>query len=68
MYFSIFLACMKACNPFLGRIPLTDHDAYLDDVTNFVIKLANSNSKFSYNSNTTLLRIPYKQIVVYARK
>lgn len=59
---------VKAVNPFIERIPIHEHDAFLDDYFNHVMNMRLVLDDIHTNSKTCRILTPYKLIVAYARK
>lgn len=59
---------MKAVNPFLERIPLHEHDAFLDDYVRAVTDLQLTLDDIEANSSTCRFLTPYKLLIAYARR
>uniref|UniRef100_A0A1I8PXL7 Methyltransferase type 12 domain-containing protein n=1 Tax=Stomoxys calcitrans TaxID=35570 RepID=A0A1I8PXL7_STOCA len=57
---------MRAASPYIHRIPVTKQDEFMDD---YAEAMANLEWKYKlYNKSDQTIRMPYRQMVLYARK
>uniref|UniRef100_A0A1I8PQK9 Methyltransferase type 11 domain-containing protein n=1 Tax=Stomoxys calcitrans TaxID=35570 RepID=A0A1I8PQK9_STOCA len=57
---------MRAISPYIHRIPVTKKDEFMND---YAEAMANLEWEYSlYNKSDRTIRMPYKQMVIYAKK
>lgn len=67
-YFYFSSESVKAVNPFLERMPLHEHDNFLDDYVNVVTKMQLKLDAIDISSQNCRFLTPYKLLIAYARK
>lgn len=62
----IITESVRAVNPFLDRIPMEEHDDFLNDYVNIVSKM--QLTEMNQEKDDCKFLTPYKLLIAYARK